>query len=445
MGPPVTRSQSTESRAVVALTPRPDSDWPASANLAGALADLNDRATVRGRDAKNLRYATVLAIGEVREEARAGATRLAQTINEGNSGLLSDLNNSFAAVGERIDSLPLVATVNPDGPLPRIVPFSGSGEDPLQFSLWLRRLEDIMRMRSTTWTSQQKAFFLTGFLDGLARGKAEELTDDEREEYSSVVAHLKKSFEGPQHRYMARQALSSCQQQTGESASTFANKLLLLVRAATYGQDPASQKDGVLEEFVARLRPDIRYYVKLDNPSTFEQAVAKAQMVEQLLAEATADRLIRPSLPTQAIEVKAAAPPQQSSRNYERRRSPFNRGQAHFSQQPRGRLPTRPVRAEATTNCFNCGGVGLFSRQCPSPRVTRRAPGKSSFRSLSNDGNFSRFSPRDGIPPSRYDRDRELSQARDQIRALSISLQENQSALERSDARVNALVKRKRS
>ncbi|VDO66714.1 unnamed protein product [Haemonchus placei] len=93
----------------------------------------------------------------------------------------------------------------------------------------------------------------------------------------------KKSFEGPQHRYMARQALSSCQQQTGESTFTFANRLLLLVRAATSGQDPASQKDRVLEEFVARLRPDIRYYVKLDNPATLEQAVAKAQMVEQLL------------------------------------------------------------------------------------------------------------------------------------------------------------------
>nr|CDJ86555.1 Retrotransposon gag protein domain containing protein [Haemonchus contortus] len=303
MDPPVTRSQSKESRAVVALTPKSDSELPASANLAGTLADLDDRATVRGRDAKALRDATVLAIVEVHDEARAGATKLAQSINEGNSSLLSDLNSSFAAVGERIDALPLVATVSPDGPLPRIIPFSGSGEDPLQFSLWLRRLEDVMRMRSTTWTTQQKAYFLTGFLDGVAREKVEELPDDEREDYAQVVAHLKKSFEGPQHRYMARQALSSCQQQTGESASTFANRLLLLVRAATSGQDPASQKDRVLEEFVARLRPDIRYYVKLDNPATFEQAVAKAQMVEQLLAEATADRLIRPSQPGQAIEV----------------------------------------------------------------------------------------------------------------------------------------------
>nr|CDJ93644.1 unnamed protein product [Haemonchus contortus] len=79
-------------------------------------------------------------------------------------------------------------------------------------------------------------------------------------------------------------------------------RLLLLIRAAISDQDPARQKDRVLEEFVARLRPDIRYYLTLDNPTTFEQATAKAQMVEQLLAEATADRLIRPSLLSQALE-----------------------------------------------------------------------------------------------------------------------------------------------
>nr|CDJ83919.1 C. briggsae CBR-DCT-10 protein [Haemonchus contortus] len=172
----------------------------------------------------------------------------------------------------------------------------------MQFSLWLRRLEDVMRMKSTAWTNKQKAFFLIGHLDGIAREKIEELSNEEREDYSNVVAHLKQSFEGPQYRYMARQSLASCRQQVGESAAIFANRLLLLVRAAMAGHDPASQKERVLEEFVARLRPDIRYYVKLDNPATFEKAVAKAQMVEQLLAEATADRLIRPSQPTQPIE-----------------------------------------------------------------------------------------------------------------------------------------------
>ncbi|KAL6735565.1 hypothetical protein Aduo_005993 [Ancylostoma duodenale] len=121
---------------------------------------------------------------------------------------------------------------------------------------------------------------------------------------------------------MARQSLSACQQQLCESSAAFANRLLSLVRAATTGQDPTSQKERVLEEFEARLRPDIRYCVKLDNPATFEQAVGKAQMVKQLLAEASADRLIKPAGPSRAIEVKSAAlqPKEQSfdERNYPR-------------------------------------------------------------------------------------------------------------------------------
>ncbi|VDP01233.1 unnamed protein product [Heligmosomoides polygyrus] len=51
----------------------------------------------------------------------------------------------------------------------------------------------------------------------------------------------------------------------------------------------------MLEEYLACLHHRIRYYVKLDNPSSFEQAVNKAQAVEQL-AEAAVDRLINPTL-----------------------------------------------------------------------------------------------------------------------------------------------------
>ncbi|VDO21887.1 unnamed protein product [Haemonchus placei] len=200
------------------------------------------------------------------------------------------------------------------------------------------------------------------------------------------------------------------------------------------------------------LRPDTRYYVKLDNPATFEQAVAKAQMVEQLLAEATPSHQALATNPSYRGKSGSTCETKLQRQNYRGRRNPFNRGQVNFSQQSRGRLPTRLVRAEPTTGCFNCEGDDHFSRQCPSPRVTRRTAGKSSLRSSSSNRNYSRILPRDGIPPSRYDRDRELSQALSigiesfrrlsQIRALSISLQENQSALERSDARVKELVKR---
>uniref|UniRef100_A0A7I4YJI5 Gag protein n=1 Tax=Haemonchus contortus TaxID=6289 RepID=A0A7I4YJI5_HAECO len=199
MGPPTTRSQSTP---VDSWADGPFSgivpEASASDNLANALSYLDDKASVRGKDAKSLRDATVLALEEVRNDSKADTAQLTKQINEGNSVLLSDLNYSSAAVSDRISAIPMVATLPPEGPIPRVVPFTATGDDPMQFSLWLRRLEDVMKMKSTTWTSQQKAYFLIGNLDGTAREKVEELSEEERDDYGTLVAHLKRSSEGPQ-------------------------------------------------------------------------------------------------------------------------------------------------------------------------------------------------------------------------------------------------------
>ncbi|WKY13426.1 hypothetical protein Q1695_004333 [Nippostrongylus brasiliensis] len=80
-----------------------------------------------------------------------------------------------------------------------------------------------------------------------------------------------------------------------ESRGTCSKLAQQVLRAATAGQEDSAQKERILEEFVARLRPNIRYFVKLDNPTSFEQAVNKAQTVEHLLAEAAADKLITPA------------------------------------------------------------------------------------------------------------------------------------------------------
>ncbi|EPB78884.1 zinc knuckle [Ancylostoma ceylanicum] len=342
---PVTRArtQSSDSGADAQPPNGPTAMSKATARLSRTLTDLADSDPVHGKDAKALRDAAAQAIHEVWKDSKNSTALLVQKVNQGNT------------VGSKIDSLPMVATFGPDGQLPRISPYTGSGDNATQFSIWLRRLEDVLRMRSPPLNSEQKANFLIGYLDGVAREKIEELS--------------------PQQRYMARQSLASCRQEPGESSTVFANRLLNLVRAATTGQGAAIQKERALEEFVARLRSDIRYFVKLDNPATFEQAVTKAQTVEQLLSEAAAERLINPAAAPTPIAVKAVAPQNNWSRssnnrpNYFRSASPRDR-QPRF--QPRGRpqfrRPEQP-RPQPTT-CYNCGGQGHISRQCPSPRAT---------------------------------------------------------------------------
>lgn len=92
------------------------------------------------------------------------------------------------------------------------------------------------------------------------------------------MAHLRKFFESPQQSYVARHSLSACRQEPGKPSFTFANRLLSLVRAATAGQDEVTLKERMLEEFVARLHSDIRYFAKLHDvrPGSDESSDGRA-------------------------------------------------------------------------------------------------------------------------------------------------------------------------
>ncbi|XGW04904.1 hypothetical protein V3C99_015798 [Haemonchus contortus] len=92
---------------------------------------LDDSAVLRGVDAKQLRDATSAAITNVWKEATLQTTALARKIT----------------VGSRLDALPTIAMLGLEPQTSRITPFSGTAEEGTQFSVWLRRLEDVIRMR----------------------------------------------------------------------------------------------------------------------------------------------------------------------------------------------------------------------------------------------------------------------------------------------------------
>ncbi|VDP58723.1 unnamed protein product, partial [Heligmosomoides polygyrus] len=110
MGPPVTRphAQSVESRAV-APTPSSSPDSAITSGLARSLRNLSDDAIPRGKDVKELRDATMVAITEACTDNRSYTNHVVtKTFNE----------------GERVDTVPLVAKLTPDsGPSGPRVPF----------------------------------------------------------------------------------------------------------------------------------------------------------------------------------------------------------------------------------------------------------------------------------------------------------------------------------
>uniref|UniRef100_W6NGJ6 Uncharacterized protein n=1 Tax=Haemonchus contortus TaxID=6289 RepID=W6NGJ6_HAECO len=126
--------------------------------LFSIIDDVSDDALLHGRDAKALRDATTSAIEQVWNDTCATTALLTSKINESNASLQDKLEESFAAVGKRLDNMPTIAIFHSDAPTPRVTSFSGVSENGMQFSIWLRRLEDVMRMRPAPFGRAARKF-----------------------------------------------------------------------------------------------------------------------------------------------------------------------------------------------------------------------------------------------------------------------------------------------
>ncbi|WKY10536.1 hypothetical protein Q1695_002699 [Nippostrongylus brasiliensis] len=188
-------------------------------SLSLTLANLPDSDVVLGKDAKLLANAASSAITQVWNETFFQTSALALKINEGNSSLSQRLNESFSAIGSRLDSIPTVAMLGSDAHTAKVSPFSGAADDGTQFSIWLRRLEDVIRMRPVPLTVEQKANFLIGHLDDVAMEKVEELSAEHRKDFAAVSSHLRSFFESPQQRLEASVDRSPPDRSLGDNAA----------------------------------------------------------------------------------------------------------------------------------------------------------------------------------------------------------------------------------
>lgn len=254
-------------------------------------------------------------------------------------------------------------------PMP-ITIFNGStGQD---FSTWLRRFEDLVRMVNPPMPEQLKVNNLVGYLDGEARDLVEEMPDADKNDYTKVVSILRTHYEAPHFRNLARQQLSDCKQGANETVRDFAERMKKLVRKVTQGQTKAAQKERLLDEFLDRIKPTLRFHVKASGPSSYDDAVIKAMTYESLLAEAINNMTI---IPSAGVESPAQVNVVDNPRTEHRSRW------SQFRQTPQARpqVPAYASRRQQTFNrrvferapnsnvvCYRCGKVGHIQTFCRS-------------------------------------------------------------------------------
>ena len=158
-----------------------------------------------------------------------------------------------------------------------------NGDGTILFTTWLSKLEDIMDLALTPMSDKQKVNRLKYHLTGMARIYFDSLTEDVKKSYSEVKKAMKSKFEGERIKEAAEQKLANVVHRG--SVGELVVEIRDLVEAALAGEEDTVKEKRMLGEFVRKLKPEIRYQVKLGEPKTFAEAMESAFNIEDLLNE----------------------------------------------------------------------------------------------------------------------------------------------------------------
>uniref|UniRef100_A0A1I7SFD1 Retrotransposon gag domain-containing protein n=1 Tax=Bursaphelenchus xylophilus TaxID=6326 RepID=A0A1I7SFD1_BURXY len=147
---------------------------------------------------------------------------------------------------------------------------------------FLQRFNDYISLAGNSNDSQKIAR-----LKFLLTDRARELLNDMNPDatYDDVISQLRDAFQNTHSKTSARQALSLCRQLPDETVFTFTQRSSKLGRAAYPTMSDADYKEILLQLFVDKLKPDLRYQVQLSRPKSFIDAYENALNLELVLQQ----------------------------------------------------------------------------------------------------------------------------------------------------------------
>ncbi|KAH7689562.1 DCT-10 protein, partial [Aphelenchoides avenae] len=166
--------------------------------------------------------------------------------------------------------------------------YSGSGEE--SFSSWVGRLEDAFTLQDPAPTEPQKCARFKFHLTGSARDYFEQADDRTRASFNLLKEAFQVRFESKSAKVTAKQKLANCMQKPNETVSAFAERFRQYVKAATVGEHEEVRKSRMLNDFIEKLRPKLKFHVRAADPTAFEEAFEAALKFESLLDEHDTDQ-----------------------------------------------------------------------------------------------------------------------------------------------------------
>lgn len=143
---------------------------------------------------------------------------------------------------------------------------------------WLKNFARIAI--ANEWDYEKKSITLPAFLRDRAAEFYESLDEDTREDFSTLCEALKKRFMPKELQSLYYSNLFQARQQNSQNVEDFASEINKLATRA-YSDMKRDQKDVLIKEhFIQGLKPDIKRFVMLSNPSTFEEAFRSAKREE---------------------------------------------------------------------------------------------------------------------------------------------------------------------
>jgi len=268
--------------------------------------------------------------------------------------------------------------------------------------MWLGQLERHFRTRP--FTDEAKKFILMSSVEGRASLALEGLRRIEEATYLEVVNQMKLVIYGEAHTSSIGNVFSLVQHDPADSFIVYAHKVRAMLKhfpeIARFDENEV--ESFMIADFLKGLPPARTEYVRTRQPKTLNEAAWIAARVQLTTVKETSDKSVKflqnmetvshaPSIAQPYSRQSGPAPPQNyphASRynqpptqpaTFQRYSSVGSMHSDHLRYTGRYpgeyRVPSSSNHSERQRDCWNCGSLDHYRRECPNPpRNESRAP-----------------------------------------------------------------------